>query len=287
MHRLLFFICILCCSDYGSAQINFPRISPDCELRQQIGRTDITIQYSRPGKRGRQVIGELVPYGRIWRVGANESTKFTTSDDIVVAGNALPAGTYALYAFPYEDHWEIVFHTNTAHWGDGRNDYDPAEDAFRFRVIPERLQDTVETLTIAFANFTHQSADMMIAWENTRIRFPIEVDTHRKVMAEIQQQIKVNPTADTYYQSARYLQEEGLDPEQALAWLNKALEIGGDTYYFHRVKSLVEAQLGQYEAAIASANKSKELAAQQDKDEFVRMNERNIAAWQALLKSKN
>lgn len=266
-----------------SAQINFPRISPDCEIKQRIGLTDISIQYGRPSKRGRQVMGVLVPYGRIWRVGANESTKITTSDDLVVAGNKLPAGTYALYAFPYEDRWQMVFHTNTTHWGDGRSDYDPAEDAFRFWVTPEMLQDTIESLTIEFTNFTHQSADLTISWECTRIRFPIEVDTHRKVMAEIQQQIKINPTADTYYQSARYLQEEGRDPEQALAWLNKALEIGGDTYYFHRVKSLVEAELGQYEAAIASATKSKALAAQQGKDEFVRMNERNIAKWRNLL----
>lgn len=269
-----------------AAQINFPRISPDCEIKQRIGLTDVSIQYGRPSKRGRQVMGVLVPYGRIWRVGANESTKFTTNDDLVVAGNELPAGTYALYAFPYEDRWQMVFHTNTTHWGDGRNDYDPAEDAFRFWVTPETLKDTVETLTIEFTNFTHQSADLTISWENTCIRFPIEVDTHRKMMAEIQQQIKTNPTADTYYQSARYLQEEGRDPEQALAWLNKALEIGGDTYYFHRVKSLVEAELGQYEAAIDSATKSKALAAQQDKDEFVRMNERNIATWRKLLSKK-
>lgn len=286
MSRILCLFAILFFPVYHIAQINFPRISPDCELRQRIGLTDISIQYSRPGMRGRKIFGELVPYGRIWRVGANESTKFTTSDDLEITGNYLKSGTYALYIFPYEQEWEIIFHTNTSHWGDGRDKYNPAEDAFRFRVKPEKLRENYETLTIEFGNFTHQSADLIITWERTRVRFPIRVDTHTKVMADIEKQLQNNPTADTYYQAGRYLQEQGRDWQQALIWLNKALEIGGDTYYFHRVKSLVEAELGDYKSAIESAQKSLELAAQQNKDEFVRENQRNIKTWKSKLQKK-
>lgn len=287
MNRIIFLFTILLFPICHFAQINFPRISPDCELKQRIGLTDVIIQYSRPGMRGRKVFGELVPYGRIWRVGANESTKFTVNDDVEIEANYLKSGIYSLYIFPYEQEWEIVFHTNISHWGDGRDKYDPAEDAFRFRVKPEKLKETYETLTIEFGNFTHQSADLIISWEQTRVRFPIKVKTHTKVMADIHRQIRENPTADTYYQAGRYLQEEGKDFLQALTWLNKALEIGGDTYYFHRVKSLVEAALGDYHAAIQSAETSLELAAQQNKDEFVRENQRNIKSWKAKLKKNN
>ncbi len=281
---LLFLVVLAVLPATLAGQIHFPRISPESTLQQRVGLTDFTIVYGRPGRRNRQIFGERVPYGRIWRVGANESTKFTVSDTILVAGQMLPAGTYALYAFPEADAWEIVFHHNINHWGDGRDQYNPAEDALRLRLLPEVLRDTVETLTIEFTNFSHQSADCTISWENLRVRIPIEVDTHRKVMRAIQMQLQATPSADTYYQAARYLQESGREPAQALQWLHEALALGGDTYYYHRVKSLVEAQLGQYQAAIQSAQRSLELAAQQNKDEFVRENALHIAQWQNILK---
>jgi len=275
----LFFV-LLFLWEPAIAQINFPRISPPCTIIQRIGLTDVKVEYSRPGMRGRKVVGELVPYGRIWRVGANESTKIVFSDEMTVNGQRLAAGAYALYIFPYPESWEVVFHANTSHWGDGRNQYDPAEDALRFRVRPEVLSDPRETLTIEFSNFTHQQADLEISWEKTLVRFTLLADTDRQVMAEIERQLAANPTADTYYQAARYFQEEGKEQEQALELLDQAQKIAGDKYYIYRVRSEVEAQLGHYTDAIRSARRSLELAAAEGKDEFVRMNERRIAEWE-------
>lgn len=265
------------------AQIDHPRLSPKATTEQEIGLTSIKVIYSRPAVRGRTIMGDLVPYGRIWRVGANESTKFINSAPLTVAGHELLPGTYAIYAFPEEKEWEVVFHANTEHWGDGRDNYDPAEDVFRIKVVPETLKELKENFEIRFDRIDHNSMDMMWEWENTRITIPIQVDTHSLMLEEIEQQIKVNPTAQTYYEAGRYLQEQGKAPIKALAYLNKALEIGGDTYYFHRVKSLVEAELGQYKQAIKSANTSMELAESLGKDEFVRMNRKNIALWEKRL----
>ena len=138
---------IFCMSTFAmvDAQINPPLVSPRSIIQQYIGLIEVTVDYSRPGKRGRQVMGNLVPYGRIWRVGANESTKITFSDDVKVAGHHIPKGTYALYAFPYEKEWIIIIHKNTQHWGDGRNEYNEKEDLVRFKVKPEKLPYLQET----------------------------------------------------------------------------------------------------------------------------------------------
>jgi len=261
------------------AQIDAPKASPFSKLEQQVGLTKITDTYSRPGAKGRKVIGGLVPYGRIWRVGANESTKFTTDDDLTILGNYLSKGTYALYAFPYEDYWDVVFHKNIEHWGDGRKAYEPAEDAFRIRIKPQEIPNYQENFLITFDQIDHNSINMLWIWEHTLIKIPISVDTETKMKQEIASGIEKNPTAHTYYEAARYLQEQGESYPEALSYLNKAIELGGDTYYFYRVKSLVEAALKDFGSAIISAQKSLELAQKEDKDEFVRMNEQNISVW--------
>ena len=277
--KALNFILILFYSTVLTAQIPIPEASPFSKVEQDVGFTKITVEYSRPGAKGRKIFGGLVPYGRIWRVGANESTKFTVDSDISVMGNYLPKGTYALYAFPYEDYWEVVFHKNIGHWGDGRKAYDPEEDAFRMHINPLKIPDHQENFLITFDEIDHNAINMLWIWEHTLIKIPIAIDTDSKMMEEIAKGIKENPTAQTYYEAARYLQEQGKLYSRALLYLNKAIEIGGDTYYFYRVKSLVEAALEDYGNAIISAQKSMELARKEDKDEFVRMNEQNISLW--------
>jgi tetratricopeptide (TPR) repeat protein len=261
------------------SQLDHPKASPAATVSQVIGFATIQIDYSRPAARGRKIFGDLVPFGRIWRVGANESTKFSIDTEVSVLGNQLLAGTYALYAFPEPDEWEIVFHKNIEHWGDGRKGYNPEEDAFRVTVKSQKIQSYQENFLIAFDSISHSNANLIWQWEKTKISIPISVDTHRIMEMQIAEKLVDNPSAQTYYEAARYYVEQGVKFETALAYLNKALELGGDTYFFHRVKSLAEAELGDYKAAITSAQKSLELAQEQAKDEFVRMNQKNIDLW--------
>ena len=265
------------------AQIDHPRISPPAIVEQALGLANVRVTYSRPGVRGRKIIGELVPYGRIWRVGANESTKFSVDKPVYIKGNTLQAGTYALYAFPAEDIWEFAFHSNTSHWGDGRDAYNPDEDVFRIEVIPENIDTFRESFLIIFDQINHNSMDMILEWENTRLSIPIKVDTESQMRVEIENQIRDNPTAQTYYEAARYFQEQGIETAVALDYVNKAIELEGETYYFFRIKSLLEASLDRYSAAIESATKSLELAKSLGKDEFVRLNQRNIQRWKELV----
>ncbi|MBT8323007.1 MAG: DUF2911 domain-containing protein [Eudoraea sp.] len=266
-------------------QIIHPKASPYAEVVQYIGLTKVTVSYSRPGVKGRKIIGDLVPYGRIWRVGANESTKFSVDRAVEVMGNPLPKGTYALYAFPGKTEWEIVFHTNTSHWGDGRNAYDPKEDLFRIQIVPDSISQVQENFLIAFDRLNHNSAIMVWEWEHTRLQIPITVDTHKQMLEEINSKLNDQPSAQNYYEAARYLQEQEIQSDPAMEYIIKAIQLGGDTYYFYRVKSLLEASKGDYRAAIASARRSLKLAQLEEKDEFVRMNQKNIALWDANLKS--
>lgn len=285
---IAFIFCFIITAGYS--QINHPKASPFSRIEQEMGLSKITIEYSRPAVSGRVIFGNqsngqegLVPYGRIWRVGANESTKITVNSEIEIMENILPKGTYALYAFPQLDSWEVVFHKNTSHWGDGRKAYDPNEDVFRITVVPEKTTSFQENFLITFDDVDHDSTNMVWLWEHTKITVPITVDTDALMQEEIVKQIKENPTAQTYYEAARYFQEQEKEYPRALEYLNKAIELGGDTYYFYRVKSLVEAALGDYKAAIGSAQKSLKSANAEDKDEFVRMNQKNINAWKKLV----
>lgn len=264
------------------AQISQPRISPASTITQTIGLTNFEVDYSRPGMRGRQLLGELIPYGRIWRVGANESTKLKISHDILVNGEFLKSGVYALYAFPEIDAWEVVFHSDTSHWGDGCTNYNPEDDALRVISIPYFEENVVENFRIDFQDLDHNSGKMVWAWGLFRIAVDLTVFTDESVMLDIEQQVINNPTALTFYQSARYFQEQEKEQEKALIYLDKAEELEGPKYYIYRVRALVLAHLSRFEEAIRSAEISKSLADSEGKDEFVRLNEGYIKEWTQL-----
>lgn len=284
------FIILLLWTTVTWSQITHPKASPFTKMEQEVGLSKISLEYSRPAVRNRKVFGiradgspALVPYSRIWRVGANESTKITFDSDVKIEGNDLSTGTYALYIFPDVKQWEIVFHKNTSHWGDGRDKYNPEEDALRVSAIPHKTLAFQENLLIYFDELRHDSAQLIIHWASTKVNISLSFDTKSMMDMEIQEKLLDNPSAQTYYEVARYYQEQGIRLDKALFYLEKALEKGGDTYYFYRVKSLVEADLGNYEDAIVSAGKSLRLADSENKDEFVRLNQKSIKLWKSKL----
>lgn len=283
---------IICCfaSSFCWAQINYPKASPFTTIVQEFGLSKITVEYSRPSAKGRILFGEqvngksaLVPYGRIWRVGANESTKITFLSDVLIDGQDLQKGSYALYAFPEQDEWQVVFHNNTTHWGDGRLDYNFQDDALRIKVIPLKTLEFQENFLISFDEITHDEINMIWKWGNTKVSIPIHIDTELIMQAQIEEKLLNSPTAQTYYEIARYYQEQGVYEVKALGYIDMALNLGGNTYYFHRVRSLLLADLEKYSDAIKAAEISSKLASKENKDEFVRLNANNIKDWKMIL----
>jgi hypothetical protein len=263
-----------------NAQIKTPQPSPMAKISQEVGLTKVEIEYSRPSAKGRKVFGELVPYGEMWRTGANASTKVTFGDEVKIGGTTVPKGTYALYATPNVKEWSIIFYKNTNFWGTPGKDFNESDVAARINVPAVALSENVESFTINVDNLRNSSFDIVIEWEKTRVTVPVSMDTDSKVMADIKSQME-GPSASTYYQAARYYYEEKKDMNMALAWVQMALDKGGEKFWIVRQKALILAELGRYKDAIATAERSSELAKAEGNADYPRMNEKSINEWKS------
>lgn len=261
-----------------NAQISMPQPSPLSTVTQKVGLNDVTIVYSRPSAKDRKVFGDLVPYGQLWRTGANRSVKFTVSDSTTVGGKKIGKGDYSIFTIPNEKEWTIIINKGVDL--SGTNGYKESDDIVRFNAPVQKISK-VETFTFNFANLTNTSADIEIMWDEVKVAFKIEVTVDDKVMKNID--AALNPSANTYFSAARYYYETERDSKQALAWINKSLEIGGDKYWILRTKSLIQARLEDYKGAIETANKSLALAKADEDGSYVKMNEASIAEWTSKL----
>lgn len=269
----------MCCMPLAaSAQIKTPAASPTATLTQQVGLTDVKITYSRPGTKGRIIFGDLVPYGEIWRTGANASTRISFSDEVTIEGNKVPAGEYALYTIPEKNQWTIILHKNTGYWGTGGSDYNKDEEAVRFTVKPRQLAESVNSLTIGLTDLTLNTAHVQIAWEKTAVKFLVEAEVDSKVMADIDRHILNGDahSAGLYHQAATYYYETGKDLNQALEWANKASEVSGGAFYMIHLKAKILAKQNKKKEAIAAAEESIKAAKAVNNMDYVRLNEKLI-----------
>jgi len=277
-YTYLFALTLLIAAAPAYAQIKTPAPSPGAKFSQDVALLKVEVDYSRPSVKGRKIFGDLVPFGEMWRTGANASTKVTFSENVKVGGVDLPKGTYALYTIPDEKEWTIIFYKNTSFGGVPGKDFNEADVAARFMVAPAKLKEPVETFTIAINDLKNSGADLELTWENTKVSIPFSQETDAKIMADIKTQIE-GPSANTYYTAARYYYDEKKDMNQALTWINIALEKGGDKFWILRVKALIQSELGMYKDAIATAERSSELAKADGNLDYQRMNEKSIAEW--------
>jgi hypothetical protein len=264
------------------AQIKSPAASPSSTLIQTVGLTEVQIEYGRPGLKGRSMFGGFLPYNQLWRTGANASTKITISDDVQIEDNNLPAGTYAIYTIPGKKEWTIILHKNITHWGTGGKNYDKKEDAFRFKVKSTELNDKVETFTIEISDVQANSASIDLKWENTKVSFLVAVNSDLKVMADIKQKMK-GVSGTTYYQAARYYHETGKDKNQALQWVQAAIELEGEKFWMLRLKALILADMRRYKKAIKAAERSTIQAKEEGNDNYIKMNDASIRDWELIL----
>lgn len=256
------------------AQLKVPAPSPLQTVKQAFALSDITIEYSRPGAKGRVIYGDVVPFGKVWRTGANASTKITFGEDVKVEGNAVTAGTYALYTVPNKDSWEIMLYKDLT-LGGNVAEYKKENEVIRFTVKPTALTEKVETFSIDVANVTASSASIELNWEKTRVAFSVVADIDSKIMKNIDNAL-ANDTRP-YFQAASYYYDNNKDLTKASEWINKAIEANPKAFWMVMLKAKIQAKQGDKKGSSATAEQVITLAKEAQNDDYVKMAEKLIA----------
>jgi len=282
MKKLITFLMVFTAIFTVNAQIETPQPSPLQKMEQKVGLTDVTVAYSRPSMKGRTVFGDLVPYGVLWRTGANQNTMITFSTDVLIGGKTVKAGSYAIFTTPNKDNWEVIFYSDTNNWGTPQN-WDESKVAAK---VPAKVYDipmNIETFTISFDDLTNDSAVLGIIWEKVYVGVKIEVPTDKKVSAAIEK-VMNGPSADDYYAAARYYLESGKDINQAVVWMDKAIEMTKDNprFWWLRQQSLIKAKAGDKKGAIKAAKASLEGAEKAGNADYIKMNKDSLKDWGAM-----
>ena len=283
--RAIIFTLLLFTVNLSFSQINTPRVSPASEVEQMVGLTEIEIEYSRPSMRGREVFGNLVPFGKVWRTGADNSTKISFDTDVIISGKTIQSGTYSIFSIPNKESWEIIFYSDVELWGVPR-DWSENKIVFSsmFDVKKLKKSNTVETFTISFNDLTNNDVNMSISWENTSVDIKIEVPTRSMVESDINKVLSDNPKPSDYYAAAVFYRQENINLDKALEWMNKAIEMNeSPRFWQYRQQSLIMAANDKFAEAVDAAKKSLNLAIEADNQDYIKMNRESIAEWSKKL----
>ncbi|MCE3280692.1 MAG: hypothetical protein K0S44_2883 [Bacteroidetes bacterium] len=261
-------------SSVMQAQLKVPAPSPLQTVKQAFGLSDISIEYSRPSAKGRVIFGDVVPFGKVWRTGANNATKITFGDDVKVEGKEVPAGSYALYTTPNKDSWEIMLYKDLT-LGGNVADYKKENELIRFTVKPKTVSEKKETFTIDIADMTSNSANIELVWENTRVAFNVVTDIDSKIMKNIE----TNVIGDNrpYFQAATYYYENNKDLAKASEWVDKAITANPKAYWIMMLKAKIQVKLNDKKGAVESAEKVVTMATEAKNDDYVTMAKKLIA----------
>ncbi|MFS4481793.1 DUF2911 domain-containing protein [Hyunsoonleella sp. 2307UL5-6] len=282
MKKLLLLL-MTCVTVYTvQAQIETPQPSPSAKLEQKVGLTDVTIEYSRPGVKGRKIFGGLVPYGEIWRTGANKNTIITFSTDATVDGQTLKAGSYAIFTKPGKESWDVYFYTDTENWGTPKN-WDDSKVAAKTNVKSYTVPFDVETYAMDINNISNSGGHLEFIWEKTYAAVPFTVPTDNAVLSSINKTMS-GPGVNDYFSAAVYYLEENKDIKKAKIWIDKAVEMTNDKprFWVLRQQSLIHAKAGEKTTAIAAAKKSLELAEKAGNKGYIKMNQDSLKEWGAM-----
>jgi len=279
--RAIIFTLLLFTINLSFSQINTPRVSLASEVEQMVGLTQIEIEYSRPSMRGREVFGNLVPFGKVWRTGADNSTKISFDTDVIISGKTIQSGTYSIFSIPNKESWEIILYSDVELWGVPR-DWSENKIVFSsmFDVKKLKKSNTVETFTISFNDLTNNDVNMSISWENTSVDIKIEVPTRSMVESDINKVLSDNPKSSDYYAAAVFYRQENINLDKALEWMNKAIEMNeSPRFWQYRQQSLIMAANDKFADAVDAAKKSLNLAIEADNQDYIKMNRESIAEW--------
>jgi len=279
MKKLLTLIAAACMINSAEAQLKTPAPSPLQTVTQAFGLGEIKIEYSRPSTKGRKIYGDLVAFGKMWRTGANQSTKITFADDIKVNGTDVKAGTYALYTIPNMGEWDMKLYKDLT-LGGSTDEYKMENELMRFKAKAQDTKDFTETFTITVNNITSTSCSIDLVWANTKVSIPVTTVIDDKVMKNIEKEMANDKRP--YFSAANYYFENGKDLNKAAEWINKAVEINPNAYWIWHVKAKINAKQGNKAEAMKAAETSMEKAKEDKNDDYVKMNEKIIAEIKAM-----
>ena len=262
-----------------SAQITTPSPSPAAKVKQTVGLTEVVIEYSRPSMKGRTIFAEdgLVPYGEVWRTGANAAPKITFSEDVTIEGQDLEKGSYAILTVPNASSWTVKLYSYES--GNFASYLEKEADA-KVTVTPIDLSPiSVQSFSMGIGDLTDNGATIQILWENTYVPVKLGVHTDKSVMANIDK-VMAGPSTDDYYASGIYLFNSGKNKEKALKYVQKATHGGEPQFWQLRWEAQILAELGRKAEAIKVAKHSIELAEKANNSDYVKINTDNITKWE-------
>ncbi|MFT3933440.1 MAG: DUF2911 domain-containing protein [Chitinophagaceae bacterium] len=273
MKRLLLAFCLGGSMLSLSAQLRTPAPSSTQTIKQDFGLGSIELSYSRPNVKGRKIFGDLVPYGKVWRTGANGATTLTFSDEVIIGGTKIPAGKYGLLSIPDASSWTLIITKQTDVTSPAA--YKESEDVVRVKATPIHMNEIIESFMMQFDEVKASTANLYLLWDKTMVVLPIKTEIDGKIMA----QIKELPQDDKfpYFSAAAYYMDNGKDLNQALAWYNKAAEQDPKAYWVLYQKANCLAKLGKTKEARETAMKSKEAAQEGKNSDYVTLNEKLLA----------
>jgi hypothetical protein len=257
---------------YGQSSLKLPALSPGAKISQDFSVSGIEISYSRPSMRGRKIFGDVVPYGKAWRTGANAATKIKIGEELEIGGQKIKAGEYALYTIPNKDKWEVVLNTGAGSLGP--NGYPTENDIARFTVKPSTMEHVCQTFTISITDITFTTCKIELAWERTKIVIPVEAHNSENIEVNIDKAIN-HPATLPYFQAANYYFESDKKLDLAKMYVDKAVEQDPKAPYIWYLKARIEKKLGHNDDAVAAAKKSMEMAkGTANEDEYIHNNQK-------------
>ena len=274
------FLCLIAASalfvglSSATAQTKFPPASSSQSVTQGLGISKVSLEYQRPSANGRTIFGGLVPFDQVWRTGANNATAITFDSEVSINGNTVAAGTYGLFTIPSKGEWTIILNKTSQQWG--AYQYQEADDVLRFTVKPKKLKDKVETFTISFDNVTPKSLEISLAWEKTKVSFPVEVDQSAEIMASIDEAMKGEKKP--YFAAAQYYFNNELDIQQAAEWVKEADKGNTGAPHIKYWKSRILLKAGDKAGAAQAAQEGIDMATSANNSEYVKLNTNALKA---------
>lgn len=253
------------------------RVSPATTLSQDIGISKIELAFARPAVKGRKIWGDLVPYGQVWRAGANNATVLKLSRSAKVAGKEVPAGAYGFFVIPNEKSWTLILNKQAKQWG--AYEYKPAEDVLRWEVVPQE-GPFLEYLDYRVTPTGMDGAIVELGWEKLRVSFPVAFDTKALYWAHLEETLQKAPETDwvPWYQAAAYCQGQGIEPQKALAWIEKSLK-AGESFWNHETAARVLRDAKRLPEALVHLQKAIDLSRGKAPKEYTENLEKELAAW--------